>query len=94
MKPKNKSKNETEHLNGLVRQLKKQLKRLVKENLQLRKELNKSNVEHSDYDIDEQEEDRVSQDKCPMCKGKLNSIDLGLKVVISCKECGYRETKQ
>jgi len=90
-KTKSKSRSEVEHLNGLVRQLKKHVKKLTKDNSKLRKELNKEPPK-TDYNIEDiMTEEQSDEETCPSCGGVLNSIDLGVRIVVSCKECEYRK---
>ncbi len=88
-KTKNKGRSEVEHLNGLVRQLKKHVKKLTKDNNQLRKQLNRAEIDEP-AELYEEEES-TSEAKCPICKSVLNCVDLGTRSLIACKECSYRK---
>lgn len=90
---KNKSRSEQEHLNGLIRQLKKQVKKLTKDNSQLRKELNKSTPKAEYFDDVEEPVKPTDRHKerCPTCNKILNAIDLGTRKLVVCNECEYRK---
>jgi len=93
-KTKSKSHSEVEHLNGLIRQLKKQVNKLTRDNSQLRKELNrnldKNTKEYEDMP-DVPKNKRSDKGDCPVCGGVLTSIDLGVRSLLSCKDCEYRK---
>lgn len=86
---KNKNRSELEHLNGLIRQLKKQVKKLTKDNNQLRKELNRTtppNIVEEEVEVTSS-----SNERCPECGSSTNTIDLGTRSLIACNECEYRK---
>lgn len=79
------------HLEGTLRYLE-------KENRQLKHQLARADkaVQQLHHHIDDQVEvtPKVVQElpKCPDCGHTVSVIDFGVKLVVSCKNCGYRQT--
>lgn len=95
MAKKQKERSEAEYLRSIVRNLK-------SENRNLRKQLGRNNKRAHQYeDLEEQIQELALIEtpvevnkKCPKCKGKLKTSDLGIKLFIKCEDCNYRETKK
>ena len=76
---------EVEKLKGMVRSLQKELKHLRKK---------EHMFDDREYLLDELppiEEPREDGNKCK-CGSQLKFIDLGIKSLLSCDNCGYRKT--
>jgi uncharacterized protein with PIN domain len=94
---KSKERSEVEHLRAENRKLR-------SENKQLKKQVARSNKLANRYeDIDEKiqeielEKDvRIAPeaDRCPNCTGKLKEVSIGIRTLITCDSCNYRETKK
>lgn len=85
---KKKTHDKFEHIKGENRRLRKKVKTLQKE---LQRAL------HSDfeklYEEDEVEHPERNEAGCPKCGKELQSLELGIKTIILCKECDYRKVK-
>lgn len=94
---KSKDKSEVETLRGVVKALKKQ-------NQHLKKELSrKEKRQHLHDDLEEHEaellvreelEERstlLEKDRCSICQGELDIVDLKIRTLITCTSCGNRK---
>lgn len=90
-----KSKDEVEELRGKVRELQKENKELKKTINRLQK--NSHRVEELEELFKESEEefqkDTVKAAVCS-CGGKIEKVDLGVRTMFKCQNCGKRETKK
>lgn len=83
-------KGENRHLRKVIAHLKKQIGRADKELSKRLAEVPEERVEVQD-DV---EEIASELGKCPECKARLNSIDMGSRLIIHCTKCEYRRSKK
>lgn len=91
----NKDKNEVEHLKGIIRTLK-------SENRHLKKKLNSYGKKIRGYDqlVSDAEDDdepppllKTIKAACPECNSEaLDNVELGVRSMVVCRDCGYRKT--
>lgn len=95
---KSKDRSETEYLRGIIKNLK-------SENRNLKKQLSRSNKRAHQYEdfetklqdteVEEVFESVIPPEKtCPKCKSKLKESPLGIKVLITCTSCNFKETRK
>ena len=97
----NRSKKETNDVRlHELQELRKENQKLIRENRRLRKSLEKYLNQIDNFDDEEVESLAVAQptstpkqDKevCPDCQGDFDVVDLGIKVLLFCKNCKYRK---
>jgi formamidopyrimidine-DNA glycosylase len=85
--PKKPERSELEYLKGENRQLKRRIKHL-------QKELNRALANPPLPEEKEEKEKVITKERCPDCGNKLESINLPIKIIHICKECGYRRVKE
>lgn len=86
------SRSKVNHIEGQVRSL-------VKENRQLKHQLARAdkaviNMHHTIDTAIEVTRSKPEMPKCPDCKCNISVIDFGVKIVSSCKSCGYRSVQK
>jgi hypothetical protein len=92
-------KNESEHLKGILRNLKAENRHLKKQLSRLQKEAKITEAFMSTWD--EGDEDLVAPEalpdpdkpSCPKCRRTAVRIDLGTRSVLKCKQCGTSTIK-
>lgn len=98
MAKKDKERSEVEYLKGLVRKQKSIIKELQKEIGRASKKSHLyDDIEEKikDLEIEEEIKSSVPQFDCPQCKkGNLDYSDLGVRLLITCSNCKYRESKK
>lgn len=93
MAKKSKERSETEYLRAENRKLKSELRETKRALSRYEK---RSHVDDDSTEEDEHEEiyERISN-KCGQCgKGVLSSVSIGVRTLITCSVCNYRETKR
>lgn len=95
-KPKERS--ETESLRGQVRNLRAEIKHLKRElGRKTKREYQFESLQEDLKEIElvkEIEPRLVNTTKCPKCNGKLKYSDLGVRTLVKCEECSFRESRK
>lgn len=89
-KTKQKTHSKTEHLEGVIKELKSQIR-------QLRKRLKESEKQSSFYEdiVDEAANEVKVEDACPNCgKGILQEVDLIHIIITKCNTCEYKKRRK
>lgn len=93
---KQKEKSELEHLRSENRMLKSEIRNLKKQVGRANKKDRREaylEKELKEYIIkEEQEQYEVKGKSCPKCKGILETVDLGVRILEKCSTCGHRMT--
>lgn len=94
-----KERSEVEQLRGEVRSLKSEIRHLKKELARAQKR------QHQLEDIEQREQDLELEEKateyvaptkakCPECGGNLQETNIGVRTLITCSGCNYRQSKK
>lgn len=91
---KSRTKDEVEELRGRVRELQKENKELKKVVGRLQKNDHRVRELEDLFKESEFKENSETQISSCSCGGKLEKVDLGVRTLVKCVECGKRETKK
>lgn len=83
---------ENRNLKSQVRNLKKQLSRKEKREVQFL-ELEEQ-VKDFEIEIEQVKLEPPKSEKCPKCSHSVEVVDLGIKLLLKCKNCNHRETRK
>jgi hypothetical protein len=94
---KQKDRSEVEHLRGEVKNLKAQVRHLKKELARKQKRQHQyEDLEEREKDLEETLVAEIIEDvsRCPKCAAKLEETNIGVRILVRCESCDYRETKK
>lgn len=94
-KPKERS--EVEHLRAENRKLKSELKHLKKQVARSNKLANRyEDINDKLQEIELEKDVRIvpQNPTCPNCLGNLKEVSIGIRTLITCDSCNFRETKK